>query len=61
MRRLRIYLTSIIAGLVGFVAVFSISARSERQQAQEYFERMRNAPPVDLSFQGGGSVVGSRA
>jgi hypothetical protein len=58
MRRLRIYVTSIIAGLVGSVAVLSISALSERQQAQEYFERIRNAPLVDLPFQGG--VVGSR-
>jgi len=62
MHRLRIYLTSIIAGLAGAVAVLAISQRSERQQAEQYFERMRNAHPVNLLLQNGyGYVAGSPA
>jgi hypothetical protein len=61
MHRLRIYLTSIIAGLVGSAAILAISARSERQQAEQYFERMRNAHPVNLPVEGGGYVMGSPA
>jgi hypothetical protein len=58
MRRLRIYLTSIIAGLAGAVAVLWVSARMERHAAEQYLERLRQAP-LPLDFQGGyGYVMG---
>jgi hypothetical protein len=60
MRRFRIYVVSTIGGLAGAVTVLWISSLIERQQAEQWFERMRNAPPVDPGFQGAyGGVMGS--
>jgi predicted LPLAT superfamily acyltransferase len=61
MQRLRIYLTSVSAGLAGAVAFLWISSRIERQQLQQYLERLRSAPPVPARFRDGyGYVMGSR-
>ena len=53
MRRLRIYLTGVSAGLANAVAVLWISSRIERRQAGRFLERLPSAPPVAPDFQGG--------
>jgi ABC-type spermidine/putrescine transport system permease subunit II len=46
MRRMRIYLTSTVAGLAGVWAVLWISSRGEQRQMDQYIERLRNSPPA---------------
>ena len=57
MRRFRTYLISIIGGIAGAMTVLGISARIASRHAEEFIQRMRNAPPslppVPPDFQGG--------
>ena len=55
MQRFRIYLIGIIGGVAGAMTVLGISARIESRHAEEFIERMRNAPPppAPTDFQGG--------
>ena len=57
MRRFRIYPISVGAGLAGAVTVLGISSHLARQQAEQYIERMRQAPPVPPDFHGGNGYV----
>jgi hypothetical protein len=60
MRRLRIYLTSIVGGLAGASVVLAISSRIERRHAEEFLQRMHSAPPMLPGPEGPyGFVMGS--
>jgi hypothetical protein len=56
MRRFRIYFISIIGGVAGAVTVLSVSARIERRHAEQFIERIHNAPLPPPDFQGAGYV-----
>jgi hypothetical protein len=60
MRRFRIYAVSLFGGIAGALAILAISAWSERQQAQEWMERMRHAP-LPIADGASGYVLGGPA